>query len=589
MPKLDSLIGYVSDDANGSAHLKDPEARLKGGRPCTGVTGTNGNDENDLETRGLCLLSLDGGGVRGLSTLYLLRALMLRLNDERKASKLEHKKPCDVFDLIGGTSTGGLIAIMLGRLEMDVDECIVAYKALMETVFEKRQNYLRVGFRGMIKPKFSSKQLEKAIKSVIECQQVPVDEPFHLKTEDEDSRKCRVFVCAQSKETGSLALLKNYRRKGDDPGEATIWQAALATSAAISFFDEIKIGDRTYIDGAMGANNPARQVQNEASKIWCEATGDLEPLVKCFISLGTGNGGINPISDKAYTFLTNSLTAMATDTKTTETEVLLRWRKYKDTRYFRFNVEQGLQKVGLAEYKEKGLMEVATKDYLENKELRVLNCVTNLRTKKYPPNREFCIEQARLQAQEDSRPQLRTRVVTGTEISELMDRANANLKKPAATVTHGDLINAYTDFHSILQAKLRQQPPATPKELTQIHDKLRSTCLRLSHSQKLTPAQRMTYVHEAEKFGKRAVETAIASQNNNRVVQMEFYLACAKAREIQLRSEDAQFECPTLDERNDARENISVAWVILRSVENLDMSVYDAMAKESIRQLGLNL
>lgn len=73
----------------------------------TGGTVANSNDDNDRETRGLCLLSLDGGGVRGLSTLYLLRALMRRLNDERQKLKLDHVKPCQVFDLIGGTSTGG--------------------------------------------------------------------------------------------------------------------------------------------------------------------------------------------------------------------------------------------------------------------------------------------------------------------------------------------------------------------------------------------------------------------------------------------------------------------------------------------------
>lgn len=87
---------------------------------------------------------------------------------------------------------------MLGRLEMDVDECIVAYKALMEAVFEKKQSFLPVGLGGMIKPQFSSKELEKAVKSVIESrgevtgQQISVDEPFHIKAEDEDSRKCRV-------------------------------------------------------------------------------------------------------------------------------------------------------------------------------------------------------------------------------------------------------------------------------------------------------------------------------------------------------------------------------------------------------------
>jgi patatin-like phospholipase/acyl hydrolase len=57
----------------------------------------------DLETEGLCLLSLDGGGVRGLSTLMILETLMARVNSKRE----EAVKPCEVFDLIGGTSTGG--------------------------------------------------------------------------------------------------------------------------------------------------------------------------------------------------------------------------------------------------------------------------------------------------------------------------------------------------------------------------------------------------------------------------------------------------------------------------------------------------
>jgi patatin-like phospholipase/acyl hydrolase len=68
---------------------------------------TDSNDDNDRETRGLCLLSLDGGGVRGLSILYILDALRGRLNDERQALKLKRKKPFEIFDLIGGTSTGG--------------------------------------------------------------------------------------------------------------------------------------------------------------------------------------------------------------------------------------------------------------------------------------------------------------------------------------------------------------------------------------------------------------------------------------------------------------------------------------------------
>jgi len=66
-----------------------------------------GGKPNPVDDTGLCLLSLDGGGVRGLSTLHVLKVIMERLNHERKNSGLPAVKPCDIFDLIGGTSTGG--------------------------------------------------------------------------------------------------------------------------------------------------------------------------------------------------------------------------------------------------------------------------------------------------------------------------------------------------------------------------------------------------------------------------------------------------------------------------------------------------
>lgn len=64
---------------------------------------------NPVDTTGLCLLSLDGGGVRGLSTLHVLKVIMDQLNHKRATSGLEPVKPCDIFDLIGGTSTGGYV------------------------------------------------------------------------------------------------------------------------------------------------------------------------------------------------------------------------------------------------------------------------------------------------------------------------------------------------------------------------------------------------------------------------------------------------------------------------------------------------
>jgi calcium-independent phospholipase A2-gamma len=108
----------------------------------------------------LRLLSLDGGGVRGLASLYMLRKIL---------SLVGSPKPCDYFDMICGTSTGGLIAIMLGRLEMSVDQCIEAYIGMMDVVFDpKDKRNLPFKIRnGKVQPRYKTKHMEQAIKKVI--------------------------------------------------------------------------------------------------------------------------------------------------------------------------------------------------------------------------------------------------------------------------------------------------------------------------------------------------------------------------------------------------------------------------------------
>lgn len=61
------------------------------------------------------ILCLDEGGVKCLSSLWILKTLM----EEIKARSVTNvSRPWECFDLIGGTGFGGLIAIMLGRLRM---------------------------------------------------------------------------------------------------------------------------------------------------------------------------------------------------------------------------------------------------------------------------------------------------------------------------------------------------------------------------------------------------------------------------------------------------------------------------------------
>jgi hypothetical protein len=80
-------------DVDSAVHYQKSRWR-RASRPSTAANPT------PLDTTGLCLLSLDGGGVRGLSSLYILKGLMARLNHQRQSDGLARVKPCDIFDLI---------------------------------------------------------------------------------------------------------------------------------------------------------------------------------------------------------------------------------------------------------------------------------------------------------------------------------------------------------------------------------------------------------------------------------------------------------------------------------------------------------
>ena len=74
-------------------------------------------------------------------------------------------KPCDYFDLTGGTSTGSLIAIMLGRLRMSVDECVTEYKRLSARVFTKV--YHRMNWKGNVQGQFDDEALVRGVQELL--------------------------------------------------------------------------------------------------------------------------------------------------------------------------------------------------------------------------------------------------------------------------------------------------------------------------------------------------------------------------------------------------------------------------------------
>ncbi|TFK47853.1 hypothetical protein OE88DRAFT_1616504, partial [Heliocybe sulcata] len=72
------------------------------------------------------VLSLDGCGFRGLSTLLILEKIM----EETSKRAGEEVRPSQAFDIICGSSTGGLIALLIGRIDLDCRAAIEIYKAL---------------------------------------------------------------------------------------------------------------------------------------------------------------------------------------------------------------------------------------------------------------------------------------------------------------------------------------------------------------------------------------------------------------------------------------------------------------------------
>ena len=190
----------------------------------------------------------------------------------------------------------------------------------------------------------------------------------------------RSFVCATNQRTSEIVPLTSYRRlrgSEDRLHAIKIWEAARATSAASSFFDPISINLGTYkeefLDGATGANNPINELWNEAKDVW-----DAEPIqgnLNTLISIGTGVPSVEP-------FKTNLLeigqTLIRISTQTEQTAEIFQ-RNHSDlddnNRYFRFNVRNGLEGIGLEDSAQRDAVMTLTERYLQSQDVfKVMRC-----------------------------------------------------------------------------------------------------------------------------------------------------------------------------------------------------------------------
>jgi predicted acylesterase/phospholipase RssA len=179
-------------------------------------------------------------------------------------------------------------------------------------------------------------------------------------------------VCATSKETSETVCLTSYktpRGNNDLLNSVTIWEACRATSAATSFFNPIAVGRfrEEFVDGATGANNPVREMWDQAQLVW--GPEPLEGKVKCLVSIGMGVPSLKPFKDDVFN-IGETLVAIATETEQTA-ERFRRERSLLDSteRYYRFNVVRGLEDIGLEEAKKVQEIAAATRRYISSQDV----------------------------------------------------------------------------------------------------------------------------------------------------------------------------------------------------------------------------
>jgi hypothetical protein len=238
------------------------------------------------------ILALDGGGVRGLITLGILKriegTLAPRFPGDPKDFRL-----CHYFDLIAGTSTGAIIAAALA-LGMSVDEIKKLYEEMCPRIFRKQGNLMGwVVPEGILSAVYDQKEIESVLRDIAKDRELQSPD---LKT--------GMMICTKRIDTGSPWILTNspkapYWDKGNNKAYK-LWRILRASTAAPLLFEPIELEiappDGVYdgevgvfIDGAAaGLNNPSMQAFLTATLKPYGLGWPCGPHNLFMISVGTG-------------------------------------------------------------------------------------------------------------------------------------------------------------------------------------------------------------------------------------------------------------------------------------------------------------
>lgn len=217
------------------------------------------------------ILSIDGGGIRGIIPATVLADL-----EDRTGRSI-----ADLFDIIAGTSTGGILALGLtkpapgDKSRFSAQELVELYEDKGSTIFHRDLWHRALALGNLLEEKFSSEGIEGVLRTYFEEARI-------------SEARTEILITSYDIEQRRPYFFKRHKAREDAVQDFLMWQVARATSAAPTYFEPARLdvsggaGYMALVDGGVYANNPAMCGYVEARRLWPDEHDFL------VVSLGTG-------------------------------------------------------------------------------------------------------------------------------------------------------------------------------------------------------------------------------------------------------------------------------------------------------------
>ncbi len=207
------------------------------------------------------ILSLDGGGIRGIYTGYILK----RIQEKFKINLREY------FDLIGGTSTGAILAASIA-IDYPIEEVVTLYKEKGENIFARNCG------TGYFRSKYTNKILSKELERIFS--KITFEELYN-------KNNVNLILFATDIINGVPFVFKTpYQERFVRDNKILLKDALLASTAAPFYFKpyELNVNGTKYLlaDGGLWCNNPSICLIAEAKKYFNKSLNEIKVL-----SIGT--------------------------------------------------------------------------------------------------------------------------------------------------------------------------------------------------------------------------------------------------------------------------------------------------------------